>query len=55
MNEDESVVVAYTENGREIRKVGDHYEVQPRNDNYWIKVNSITEAIDAYSHPEKYR
>jgi hypothetical protein len=50
------VVVALTPNGREIRRRPDgRYEVQPKNDNYWIIVDSIKAAYDAYYRPAKYR
>lgn len=47
-----TTVVAHTPNGREIRQVGDdQFEVQPHNDNYWITVRSIPEAMYRYHYP----
>ena len=50
-------IVERTSNGREIRyEAADRkFYVQPWNDNYWIAVDSIVAARDAYLHPEKYR
>ena len=31
--------------GREVRKVGDKWEVQPPNDNYWVTFDDLIEAI----------
>lgn len=51
-----STAVEQTPNGREIRKRPDgKYEVQPHNDNYWIVVDTLEQARDAYEHPERYR
>lgn len=38
--------------GREIRKVGDKWEVQPPNDNYWVTFDDLIEAIK-FSKGEK--
>jgi len=49
-------VVEHTPNGREIRQqVDGRFAVQPHNDNYWIVVDTLDEARDAYEHPENYR
>lgn len=50
-------VVGETPNGREIRKnlTTGKFEVQPHNDNYWLAVDTIEQARDAYEHPENYR
>lgn len=50
------VVVEYTPNGREIRMGTDgKYHVQPHDDNYWITVETLDGAREAYWHPEWYR
>ncbi len=38
--------------GREVRKVGDKWEVQPPNDNYWVTFDDLIEAIK-FSKGEK--
>lgn len=50
----QSVIIARSPNGRNI--VADHegIRVQPHNDNYWITVKSVEEAMNAYFHPEEY-
>lgn len=49
--------VSTTPNGREIRvaKDGQAFVVQPHNDNYWIRVETIDAAMDAFANPENYR
>ena len=50
-------VIDKTENGRDVLldcRTG-IYSVQPHNDNYWIEVESLEKAHDAFYHPEKYR
>lgn len=48
-------VVEYTPNGREIRRRTDgRLEVQPHNDNYWLIVDTVEQARDAFAHPEKH-
>lgn len=51
------VVIEITPNGREIRRRSEDgkFEVQPHNDNYWIAVDTLDQARDAYQHPERYR
>jgi hypothetical protein len=49
------VTVSSTPNGRDIRLVKGGFIVQPRDDNYWITVPSIDDAMDAFEHPEKHR
>lgn len=41
-------VVAYTPNGREVRREGDHLVVQPHDDNYWIQCDDLQAAQRAY-------
>ena len=43
-------VVCHTPNGREIRQNLDtsKFEVQPRNDNYWVSCDAIEDAYRAY-------
>lgn len=31
--------------GREVRKVGERWEVQPHNDNYWVAFDDLIEAV----------
>jgi len=50
-----SIVAGQQPNGRDIRFRSGKYETQPRNDNYWLRVDSLDDARDAYEHPEKYR
>lgn len=47
--------VSHTPNGREIRLVRGGFRVQPANDNYWLDVNSIDDAMAAYERPQDYR
>ncbi len=48
--------VAQTPNGRDVRRRTDgRLEVQPHNDNYWIAVDSLEQAMDAYYNPGKFR
>lgn len=49
------VVATQTPNGRWIRAVKGGFEVQPRNDNYWIKVRTLSQALTAFERPELYR
>ncbi len=42
-------------NGRHIVAKGGGFEVQPYNDNYWIKVKNLSQALVAHRHPELYR
>jgi hypothetical protein len=49
------IVVTTLPNGREIRFQGGKFSVQPLNDNYWLSVDTLDEAIDACDNPEKYR
>lgn len=48
--------VSHTPNGREVRvaKDGQSFEVQPRNDNYWISVPTIDAALEAFDDPAKF-
>lgn len=49
-------VVEMTPNGREIRLAGDgKYEVQPHNDQYWVRCDTVEDARAAYHDPAKYR
>jgi len=48
-------IIEETPNGRYIYLRDGKYEVQPKNDNYWIRVATPEETRDAYEHPEKYR
>lgn len=50
-------IVDKTPNGRDILVSLEDglYYVQPWNDNYLIKVDTIEKAHDAYHYPEKYR
>ena len=42
-------VECYTPNGREIRRTASgKFEVQPRQDNYWITCDTLEEAFRAY-------
>ncbi len=47
--------VATTPNGREIRLVPGGFAVQPRNDNYWVRVPTIDDAMAAFERPQDYR
>lgn len=49
-----SVIIARSPNGRNVIADNEGVHVQPHNDNYWITVGSVEEAMDAYLHPEKY-
>ena len=40
--------------GREIRLVKDGFETQAKDDDRWIRVRSMNEAIEAYDHPERF-
>lgn len=42
-------------NGRDIRLVRGGFATQPANDNYWITVASLDDAIAAYDRPQDYR
>lgn len=45
-------VVTHTPNGREIREVAEGvFEVQPHNDNYWIRCSSVQEAMYRFHFP----
>lgn len=53
-------IYAYTPNGREIRAFEvdaktTRYQVQPKNDNYWITTKTPEQALKAYHHPEKFQ
>lgn len=50
-----AIIAAETPNGRDIRATADGFEVQPHNDNYWLKTKTLAEAFDAFEHPENYR
>ncbi len=47
--------VSHTPNGREIRLVRGGFAVQPANDNYWITVPAIDDAMAAFERPQDYR
>ncbi len=47
--------VSTTPNGRDIRLVLGGFSVQPANDNYWMTVASIDDAMDAFENPAAYR
>jgi hypothetical protein len=49
------VKAADTPNGREVRATKSGFEVQPRNDNYWIPVATLAQALDAFENPAQYR
>lgn len=51
----ETVEVSTTPNGRYILARGLGFSVQPKNDNYWIDVATIDEAMDAFENPAAYR
>jgi hypothetical protein len=49
-----SPVVSGHRCGREIRLVKGGFETQGKDDDRWIRVRSLNEAIDAYDHPERF-
>ena len=51
------IVVERTPNGREIvyEAADQQFHVQPADDDYWITVDDIGQARDAYENPAKYR
>lgn len=54
----ETYVYAETANGREIRGLktpkGVVYQVQPKNDNYWITCRTPEQCLLAYDNPHRY-
>jgi len=44
-NIEQSKIVHMWHNNREIRKVGEKWEVQPLNDNYWLSFDNLIDAI----------
>jgi len=51
------IFIRHSPNGREIRfdRRIHKYIVQPHDDNYWIEVETLSNALDAYWYPERYR
>ena len=50
----ESPVVSGHPCGREIRLVKGGFETQAADDDRWIRVRSLSEAIEAHKHPERF-
>lgn len=46
-------IALYTPNGREVRIVDGGYQVQPHNDNYWIRCRTLPEARRAFFGGER--